>query len=29
MKWKNLDAFEKLLVERLTSPVGPADSNNR
>ena len=29
MKWKNLDAFEKLLVERLTSPVGPADANGR
>ena len=29
MKWKNLDAFEKLLVERLTTTVGPADANSK
>jgi hypothetical protein len=26
LKWKNLGAFEDLLVERLTSPVGTADA---
>jgi inosine-uridine nucleoside N-ribohydrolase len=29
MKWKNLGAFEDFLVERLTSPIGPADANGR
>ena len=29
MKWKNLGAFEDFLVERLTTPVGPADANGR
>jgi len=29
MKWKNLDGFEKLLVERLTRPVSTADANDR
>ncbi|MGA2322963.1 MAG: nucleoside hydrolase [Sedimentisphaerales bacterium] len=28
-KWKNLGAFEDFLVERLTSPVGPADPNSK
>jgi inosine-uridine nucleoside N-ribohydrolase len=27
--WKNLGAYEDFLVERLTTPVGPADSNSR
>jgi inosine-uridine nucleoside N-ribohydrolase len=27
MKWKNLDAFEKLLVERLTKPLAVAEAN--
>jgi inosine-uridine nucleoside N-ribohydrolase len=29
MKWKNLGAFEDLLVGRLISPVSPADSNSK
>jgi inosine-uridine nucleoside N-ribohydrolase len=29
MKWKNLGAFEDFLVERLTTPVGPADPNSK
>ena len=29
MKWKNIGAFEDFLVERLTTPVGPADANGR
>jgi hypothetical protein len=27
MKWKNLDAFEKFLVERLTKPLAVAEAN--
>jgi len=27
MKWKNLDAFEKFLVERLTKPIAVAEAN--
>jgi inosine-uridine nucleoside N-ribohydrolase len=27
--WKNIGAYEDFLVERLTSPVGPADANSR
>jgi hypothetical protein len=29
MKWKNLNAFENFLVERLTTPVGAADANSK